>query len=445
MARASTLTLSREEQLRQERSRQMASGITSYCQGHDGTAQLVALHGSLFLLQGADVSMRSCFNADSIGNAGGGGASGPSDQALLDPQLWRDKVSFVLDNDVYYVAVDRRGSTNLADWAFSEAKRVTYSRPGTSCGLADFLAMEEMDTYRGYWFLPNSLAFLEVDDSHIEEFTISHSGSDHPTGQQGEETHRYPFAGKANPKVRLGIVDLGSDQLGNWDRARWYRGPAGCDCYLARVNTVGNLVFTQWQNRPQSRLSLCCHDSSKDGDCQVLLTEETEVWINLHHMFRVIHKDESGKITFLWASERSGFMHLYLYSWTAGSGEAARLLRQVSGGDYVVESVVGVDNSNDEVYFTGNYGSAIEKHLLKAELGAKRQAGQGDGSGDDHPQVQVLTKQWSGVHNVVMDSNCEYIVDAHSALGERGVGMEFACLIECEKGWTVFRLDSLLN
>lgn len=49
-----------------------------------------------------------------------------------------------------------------------------------------------------------------------------------------------------------------------------------------------------------------------------------------------------GSLSFIWASERSGFMHLYLYKYVPGADEAVEV-RQITSGEWVVEFVVGVD------------------------------------------------------------------------------------------------------
>ena len=53
-----------------------------------------------------------------------------------------------------------------------------------------------------------------------------------------------------------------------------------------------------------------------------------------------------GSFMFLWASERTGFMHLYLYRYVPGAQSAVEV-RQVTSGDWVVESVVGVDQVSE--------------------------------------------------------------------------------------------------
>ena len=51
---------------------------------------------------------------------------------------------------------------------------------GVTNGVADYCAMEEMDRYEGYWLSPDgsSVAFEEVDESHITPYRIVHQGDD---------------------------------------------------------------------------------------------------------------------------------------------------------------------------------------------------------------------------------------------------------------------------
>lgn len=63
-----------------------------------------------------------------------------------------------------------------------------------------------MHRFTGFWWSSDSkaIAFEEVDESHIPEYRIMHQGRE----EVSWEDHRYPFAGAANPKVRLGVVRL---------------------------------------------------------------------------------------------------------------------------------------------------------------------------------------------------------------------------------------------
>jgi len=130
-------------------------------------------------------------------------------------------VGFVYQQECYACSIE----------AGSEPIQLTHGARGTQVthGVADFCAQEEMDRYEGYWISPDGqhLAFearfhplfqpvspisprfstiqQAVDESHIPEFRIMHSGKD-TVGVEASEDHHYPFAGEANPRFKLGVV-----------------------------------------------------------------------------------------------------------------------------------------------------------------------------------------------------------------------------------------------
>lgn len=57
----------------------------------------------------------------------------------------------------------------------------------------------------------------EVDESHIPEYRIMHQARAEVTW----ENHRYPFAGAANPKVRLGVVDVTAEASAETFAPQW--------------------------------------------------------------------------------------------------------------------------------------------------------------------------------------------------------------------------------
>lgn len=77
------------------------------------------------------------------------------------------------------------------------------------------------------------------------------------------------------------------------------------------------------------------------------------MWVNLHDAFRPLTSARDAATgaplsgCFLWASERSGFRHLYLHR-PDGS-----VIGAVTAGDWQVDSLEGVDEDQGLVYFTG--------------------------------------------------------------------------------------------
>ena len=78
------------------------------------------------------------------------------------------------------------------------------------------------------------------------------------------------------------------------------------------------------------------------GSVRTLFTEKTDVWINVHNMLKPL---KNGR--FLWASERSGFRHLYIWEDAKGVGK----LSPVTDGDWQVEDVVAVDEDKSRFLF----------------------------------------------------------------------------------------------
>ncbi len=75
-----------------------------------------------------------------------------------------------------------------------------------------------------------------------------------------------------------------------------------------------NLLSYQWQSRDQQKLELRLADL-RSGQQRTLLTETSNTWLNLHDDLHFL----ANKNELIWASERDGFKHLYLFDpeWSA--------------------------------------------------------------------------------------------------------------------------------
>ena len=383
--------LSLEEKLRRERARIMNTGVTSFkVAGKSKGRVLVPMGGALYVRDGIDpeAELKRLFDpAEALG-------PGP----ILDPQISEDGslVCFVWKDEVYCVPADGSGKPRQ----LSAGARGT----GVTHGLADFLAQEELDRYEGFWISPDGgmVAFEDVTEAHIPQFRIMHSGSD-SVGDAAQEDHRYPFAGAANPKVKLCVVpaDCGDAAAGTAPPVTSFdlTGPFGEDLYLGRVQWMPDgSIIAQVLNREQTELAVLKLDP-KTGSVKTLFIEKTDVWINVHNMLKPLGK--SGR--FLWASERTGFRHLYIYEPEAAGGQGE--LKPVTGGAWEVEDVVAVDEAKENVYFVGTAeDNWLGRHLFRASLT----------EGPTQRVVQLTNEP--GMHNVVVDAQCKTFVDTSSAM-----------------------------
>jgi dipeptidyl-peptidase-4 len=362
--------LSLEEKLRRERQRVREIGVTSYAWAREGQRLLVPLSGDIHVQDGVDGPLRLL-------------VAGEPGKPPLDAQLSRDgnKVAYVQDDELY--VVDAAGGT--------PSQRTHGARgTGKTHGLAEYIAQEEMGRYHGYWFSHDGkqLAFTEVDETHIPRFRIMHSGKD-AVGDGAQEEHAYPFAGAANAKVRLGVVATAGS-----DRITWMDLGDDPEQYLARVQWMPDGSLTaQVENRAQTRLSLL-HLDPKTGRSSVVLTETSDVWVNLHDMLRPI---DDGPFAghFVWASERSGFRHLYLYD---GKGQQ---VRELTAGTWQVDGIAEIDGARGIVYLLANRDDPTEQQLYAVPLTGG--------------EPRRLTPE-RGYHNVVIDHALRRFVDLHSSV-----------------------------
>jgi len=364
--------ISLEEQLRRERLRQRELGVTQYAWARRFNRILVPLRGDIYIQDGPDAPLRKIVDSNGV--------------PALNPRLSPDGalVAYVQDSELYVVSADG-----------GEPRQLTSGARGTgkTHGLAEYVAQEEMARRQGFWWSRDGkwLAFEQVDETHIPIYRIVHQGKD-ATGDGAQEDHRYPFAGAPNARVRLGVVPAtGSGGAGE---PVWMDLDADEDIYLARVQWLPDgSLSAQIENRAQTTLDLVLFDPSS-GERRDLLRETSDVWINLHQIFRPLRGGEHAG-SFIWASERDGFQHLYLYD------REGKLTRQLTSGDWMVDSLAGVDEARGLVYFTGTRESPLETHLYAVAF--------------DGGEPRQITDA-PGKHAVVLDHACTRYVDTHDSL-----------------------------
>jgi dipeptidyl-peptidase-4 len=364
--------LSPEEKLRRERARARNLGITRYAWTHHSAAEpriLVPLTGGIYII-----------DDPTPGRAQLRELVAPSAAPALDPRLSRDGqwVAYVQDAELYVVPVAGGAPRQLTSGARGS---------GRTHGLAEYIAQEEMARSEGYWWSHDAayLAYTQVDETHIPAYRIVHQGKDQ-VGPAAQEDHAYPFAGQANARVRLGVIPRAGGRTVWMDLE-------GAE-YLARVHwTPQGDLLAELQDRKQSVLRLVRFDL-RSGRPQELLRETSDVWINLHRDLRPLESTEGDAAGgFLWAAERDGFHHLYLYD------RDGRLLRQLTQGTWPVDNLVSVDEEAGLVYFVAGRESPLERHLYAVPLAGG--------------EPRRLTRT-AGAHSVALDNAHRRFVDVFS-------------------------------
>lgn len=352
--------LSDEEKARRERQRIFGRGIMEYVWSQDGKALLFPLNGDVYYYP---LSTRKVQRLTQT--------PGFETDVRFSPE--GNYASYIRDQNLYVMKI-----------ATGEEQAITSDGGGAiKNGMAEFVAQEEMDRMTGYWWSPDEakVAFTRVDESRVDLVTRNEIYAESIKLYQ----QRYPATGTNNVNIKLGIariensavdwVDLGKEQ----------------DFYLPRVDWLedSNEVSYQWQSRDQQELKLRAYNLESKTQ-RLILQENATTWINLHKDLRFL-KDKQHMI---WASERDGFKHLYLYK---VNGE---LVRQLTKGEWIVDEIEEVDEKQGFVYFSGRKESPLEKHLYRLEI-----------------KTSELTKitQQPGFHDVEFAQDGQSYVDKFSA------------------------------
>lgn len=346
------------EKLRRERQRSRDTGISQIVRASKADVAVVPLKGNLHLVGKNGLEPLTT-----------------SKSPDLDPQLTADgsKAAYVRDDELFVLDLKTRAETRLTQGAAD----------GLTHGLAEFAAQEELGRSSGYWWSPDGskIVYQETDERHVPLFTIVHEAGN----VFGSETHRYPFAGKANAKVKLGVVAASGGPT------TWLKLP-GLDQgdYLARVAWESpTSILVQLLARDQTRLSLIRIDVAT-GTSRLLFEETASTWINLHDDL-MLDKKTGG---FLWSTEKTGFRHLEFRD------SEGTLVRTLTSGNWPVDRAVHLDSERREVWFLAGRESPLESQLYRVSLDA----------GD---VVRVTTEP--GIHQVVVAPDGSRFVDQVSS------------------------------
>ena len=184
-----------EERARRERMREGASGVTAYATDREARVCAFALSGRLFvagLLSGMARELP---------------VQGPVFDPRPDPVATR--VAYVSGATLRIAELDG-SSWELAGEADAE---VTW-------GSAEFIAAEEMDRHRGYWWSPDgtAIAACRVDNSPVQQWHIGNPADPAAAPQ----VVRYPAAGSPNADVTLHVLPIeGNPVEVAWDRSSY--------------------------------------------------------------------------------------------------------------------------------------------------------------------------------------------------------------------------------
>lgn len=354
--------LSDEEKARRERKRVYGTGIMEYVFSNDGSALLFPVNGDIYYYNLTNKTAKRLTETKAF-----------ETDVKFSPK--GNFVSFIREQNLYVLNIKN-----------GKEKRLTKDGGGViKNGMSEFVAQEEMSRMTGYWWSPNEkhLAFLRVDESPVQVAIRNEIYAEEIKLIE----QRYPATGTNNVKIQLATVDV------KGKRTRFVDLGDNEDIYIPRVKWLPNSeqLSYQWQSRDQKHLKLNFYNI-KNQRQHTVIEEKSDVWINLHKDLRFL----SDNKTFIWASERDGFKHLYHFNYKG------KLISQLTKGDWVVDSIKSIDEKEGWIYFTGRADTPLERHLYKVPMTGKS------------PEHVARVSKRNGYHSITFAGDNQSYLDSFS-------------------------------
>ena len=260
---------SAQERARRERAREGAAGIVSFSCDSDVHHAVFAVSGRLFM----------CDMHHALEIVVNNPAPGTMYDARISP-------------DGKHIAYVRGSALYVCDLQGNEKCLTPEAAPDVTWGVAEFVAAEEMNRQRGYWWSPNSDALVveRVDNSPIDLITIADPSQ--PTAEP--QTRRYPFAGTNNARTSLHVIDLEARSTNiAWDAETFE--------YLTSVqwNKAGLIISVM--SRDQKLLDIRkAHIAT--GETESLHVERDDKWVELVAGGPLLIAENA----LVWCGERNG-------------------------------------------------------------------------------------------------------------------------------------------
>ncbi|CAH1971216.1 unnamed protein product [Acanthoscelides obtectus] len=427
---------SREEQLIRERKRLTTWGINSYEIHSDSGKIIFPAASSLFQCIDSGYSTGSLFPTKLRMTSSG---------AKINSQICpsnSDLVAYICNHDIWVTHTVSGSNVRLT---YAHKGERNLSDDPLCAGVPSYVMQEEFSRYQGYWWQPRCtdgvyrILYEEVDEGDVKVFCFPSSHSD-----SGEvEEFRFPRAGCPNSKSylkmmefkvneHLQIIDISHLEL-QFSLAMLFPWME----YMVRVGWTPNAeyIWVQLLDRRQQRLELVLLSLSNFTEAlpvfddstnaylgspvvQVIYSQESNIWINVHDILHFLPSSDNNEVQFIWASEESGYRHLYLITaqimpYMNGIAEGSEPMDYVflqpkilsktalTLGDWeVMGQEIWVDSEKQLVYFMGLKETPLEKHMYVVSL---RRPG----------EVRLLTRPGYS-YMVDFDRDCSMLVTVYS-------------------------------
>lgn len=308
--------------------------------------------------------------------------NGPQQTPLFSPD--GQQVAFVRDNNIFLVSqLDHPQEQQIT----SDGKRNEVIN-----GIPDWVNEEEFGNDRMMVFTADGshVVWVRYDEAAVKQYSMPLFKGLKPEKKEfadypGFYTYKYPIAGEQNAMVTVWSYDITSQ------KTQQLQVPLDKDGYIPRLIMTSDAekVAVYTMNRHQDCLRIYMANATT-GDVRMAIEEKVDKYVREEAMSDI----QITERHILLPSDRSGYMHLYLYDLNG------KLIRQIEDGNYEVSAVYGYDERTGDTYFASHEYGATEQHVWVAHKNGRR---------------ECLTKQ-TGWSTALFSNNYKYFIHTWSDL-----------------------------
>ncbi len=285
------------------------------------------------------------------------------------------RVAFVFKNNLYFKDLESGREVQVT----TDGKENEIIN-----GAPDWVYEEEFSFNKAFAWSPDSrkLAYYRFDESNVRMFNMTIYGELYPNWYQ----FKYPKAGEKNSLVTIHVYDIHKGRFTEMDigdetdqyipRIKWTQDPAKLAIYRL--------------NRLQNHIEVLIADATS-GYSEVLWEETNKYFIRETSDDMITFLEDRKH--FLVMSERSGWMHFYLYD-MQGS-----LLNAVTRGEWEVDRLIGIDHDKRVLYYSSSETSPLQRNVYSISLNGRN-------------KNRITPRE--GTNNTVFSQGFRYYINYHS-------------------------------
>ena len=246
------------------------------------------------------------------------------------------------------------------------------------------IARSEFGITEGLFWSKNGsyLAYYQKDETNVHNYPLLNN-EDTPGTLMNV---KYPMTGKLSEKPQIGIFNTKT-------KTTVFIKPAGNDDdYLTNLSFTPDekYVVIAEVNRDQNHMWLNVYSTEDGSFIKTLLEETNEKWVEPETPAYFPCEKENS---FVWMSEKDGFMNLYYYDFEGN------LKYQATNHQFVVKEILGMSSDKKHLYYSATGENPMNTLVYDFNVKKKK---------------SILLTTVEGSHQVNLSDNGKYYCDTYS-------------------------------